>query len=153
MLSRFDLNVYYLLLTKILPTYTETLKQEPETETVALYQYMKLKPTYVSVSECVYTSLFSIPPISTKTERVFSGTRRTITQDRTRLGSKIVEYTEYIKSWITIPKGKQRPLLTGVFRSAKEVDKAYSILLEDTTRTRQVEEADIERVDMVDKAL
>ena len=42
--------------------------------------------------------------------------------DRTRLGSQMVEYSECLKSWISIPSGKDRPLLAGVFRSAEEVD-------------------------------
>jgi hypothetical protein len=36
----------------------------------------------------------------------------------------MVEYSECLKSWISIPSGKDRPLLAGVFRSAEEVDKA-----------------------------
>ena len=42
----------------------------------------------------------------------------------TRLGSQMVEYSECLKSWVSIPSGKDRPLL-GVFRSAEEVDKAF----------------------------
>jgi hypothetical protein len=65
--------------------------------------------------------------MSTEPERVFSGARRTISWDRTRLGSKMVEYSECLKSWVSVPKGKCRPLLAGVFRSAEEVDKACGI--------------------------
>jgi len=43
----------------------------------------------------------------------------------------MVEYTECLKSWISVPKGKCRPLLAGVFRSAEEVDKACNITSED----------------------
>ena len=38
----------------------------------------------------------------------------------------MVEYSECLKSWVSVPKGKCRPLLAGVFRSA-EVDKACGI--------------------------
>ena len=34
----------------------------------------------------------------------------------------MVEYSECLKSWISIPSGKDRPLLAGVFWSAEEVD-------------------------------
>lgn len=68
----------------------------------------------------------------TEPELVFSGARRKISSDRTRLGSQIVEYSECLKSWISIPRGKCRPLFAGVFRSAEEVDKACGILLEDS---------------------
>jgi hypothetical protein len=72
-------------------------------------------------------NIFSIPPMSTEPERVFSGARRTISWDRTRLGSQMVEYSECLKSWVSVPMGKRRPLLAGVFRSAEEVDKACGI--------------------------
>jgi hypothetical protein len=35
---------------------------------------------------------------------------------------QMVEYSECLKSWISIPSGKDRPLLAGVFWSAEEVD-------------------------------
>jgi hypothetical protein len=70
--------------------------------------------------------------MSTEPEWVFSGTQRTISADRTRLGLRIVEYSECLKSWISVPRGKRQPLLTGVFRSAEEIDKACNILLEDS---------------------
>ena len=67
-------------------------------------------------------NIFAIPPMSTEPERVFSCARRIISWDRTRLGSQMVEYSECLKSWISIPSGKDRPLLAGVFWSAEEVD-------------------------------
>jgi hypothetical protein len=69
----------------------------------------------------------------TEPERVFSGTQRTVSSERTRLGSQIVEYSECLKSWISIPEGKDRPLLAGVFQLAEEIDKACNILLGDST--------------------
>ena len=39
--------------------------------------------------------------MSAEVERVFSGTRRTISWDRTRLSIKTVEMLECLKHWIT----------------------------------------------------
>ena len=47
------------------------------------------------------------------------------------MSAKMVEACECIKSWISIPKGKCRPLLAGVFRAAKDIDAAVRILHED----------------------
>ena len=47
------------------------------------------------------------------------------------MSAEMVEACECIKSWISIPKGKSRPLLGGVFRAAKDIDAAVSILQED----------------------
>ncbi|KAI8395945.1 hypothetical protein FOFC_21475 [Fusarium oxysporum] len=38
--------------------------------------------------------------MSAEAERVFSGARRTITWDRSRLSVKTIEYTECLKHWI-----------------------------------------------------
>jgi hypothetical protein len=46
-------------------------------------------------------TIFSIPAMSAEVERVFSGTRRTISWDRTRLSIKTVEMLECLKHWIT----------------------------------------------------
>ena len=62
--------------------------------------------------------IFSIPPMSAEAERVFSGTRRTISWERTQLGAFIVEVTECLKHWIT------SGLSHGTFRNALEVDEA-----------------------------
>ncbi|RKK10689.1 hypothetical protein BFJ65_g14684 [Fusarium oxysporum f. sp. cepae] len=45
-------------------------------------------------------NIFSIPAMSAEAERVFSGARRTITWDRSRLSVKTIEYTECLKHWI-----------------------------------------------------
>ncbi|KAJ0126753.1 hypothetical protein HZ326_30141 [Fusarium oxysporum f. sp. albedinis] len=45
-------------------------------------------------------NIFSIPVMSAGAERVFSGARRTITWDRSRLSVKTIEYTECLKHWI-----------------------------------------------------
>jgi len=47
------------------------------------------------------------------------------------MSAKMVEVCECIKSWISIPKGKSRPLLAGVFRRAEDIDAAVRILQED----------------------
>jgi len=43
--------------------------------------------------------ILSIPAMSDKPERVFSGGRRTISWERMNLGTKSVEQTECLKSW------------------------------------------------------
>ncbi|KAJ6436410.1 transposase-like protein [Purpureocillium lavendulum] len=75
--------------------------------------------------------VFCIPPMSTEAERIFSGARRQVTWDRSSMSAKMVEACECIKSWISVPKGKTRPLLAGVFRAAKDIDAAVRILQED----------------------
>ena len=47
------------------------------------------------------------------------------------MSANMVEACECIKSWISIPKGKSRPLLAGVFRAAKDIEAAVRILQED----------------------
>jgi len=44
--------------------------------------------------------ILSIPAMSAKSERVFSGARQTISWQRSRLGAEVVEQTECLKSWI-----------------------------------------------------
>jgi hypothetical protein len=44
-------------------------------------------------------NVLSIAPMSDKAERVFSGTRRTISYDRARLGAENIEMTECIGNW------------------------------------------------------
>lgn len=46
------------------------------------------------------------------------------------MSARMVEACECIKSWISVPKGKSRPLLAGVFRRAEDVDAAVRILQE-----------------------
>jgi hypothetical protein len=40
-----------------------------------------------------------IPPMSDKPERVFSGTRRTVTWDRGQIEAKTIELKECLKHW------------------------------------------------------
>ena len=79
----------------------------------------QFKPAYVAASRIA--NIFSIPPMSTESERVFSGARRTIFWDKTRLGSNVVEYSECLKSWVSVLKGKRRPLLAAVFGRLKRL--------------------------------
>ena len=44
--------------------------------------------------------ILSIPAMSADPERIFSGTRRTISWDRMQLGASVIERGEYLKSWI-----------------------------------------------------
>lgn len=43
--------------------------------------------------------VLSVPAMSAEAERIFSGARRTISWERSRLGGSTVEATECIKSW------------------------------------------------------
>ncbi|KID95134.1 transposase, partial [Metarhizium majus ARSEF 297] len=83
--------------------------------------------------------VFCIPPMSTEPERIFSGARRQVTWDRSSMSAEMVEACECIKSWISIPKGKSRPLLAGVFRAAKDIDAAVRILQEDIEMDKEEE--------------
>ena len=73
-------------------------------------------------------TIFSIPPMSAEPERVFSGTKHTIAPERIRLGPEMVEVSECIKSWVRIPPGKERAVLSGIFRNALQVEEAAAIL-------------------------
>lgn len=64
------------------------------------------------------------------------------------MSAKMVEACECIKSWISIPKGKSRPLLAGVFRAAKDIDAAVRILQEDLERDKGAD-SDVEAEDLV----
>lgn len=47
------------------------------------------------------------------------------------MSAKMVEACECIKSWISVPQGKSRPLLAGVFRKTEDIDAAVRMLQED----------------------
>jgi hypothetical protein len=87
-------------------------------------------------------TVFTIPPMSAGPERVFSGTRHTISPERVRLGAKMVEMTECVKSWVHIRPGRARAVLSGVFRNSQHADDAFGMLQEDSHR-EEVSEADI----------
>ena len=44
--------------------------------------------------------ILSIPAMSAEAERVFSGARRTISWERSRLGATVVEQSKCLKSWL-----------------------------------------------------
>lgn len=44
--------------------------------------------------------IFSIPPMSAEAERVFSGTRRTISWERASLSAHTIERLECLKNWL-----------------------------------------------------
>lgn len=73
-------------------------------------------------------TVFTIPPMSAGPERVFSGTRHTIAPERVRLGAKMVEMTECIKSWVHVRPGRARAVLSGVFRNSRCADDALEVL-------------------------
>lgn len=61
-----------------------------------------LEPTQQTSYPSLYRlaiNIFSIPTMSAEAERVFSGARRTISWDRSRLSAQVVEYTECLKHW------------------------------------------------------
>jgi hypothetical protein len=60
----------------------------------------------------------------------------------------MVEAYECIKSWVSIPKGRGRPLLAGVFRAAKDIDAAIRILQEDLEMDKGAD-IDVEAGDLV----
>jgi hypothetical protein len=64
------------------------------------------------------------------------------------MSANMVEACECIKSWISIPKGKSRPLLAGVFRAAKDIDAAVRILQEDLELDKGAD-SDVEAEDLV----
>jgi hypothetical protein len=69
--------------------------------------------------------IFSIPPMSAEPERIFSGTRRTISWDRLSLGAITVEQMECLQHWI------RSGLSHGTFRTATEVEQAVEMVGED----------------------
>ncbi|KAG6990477.1 putative AC9 transposase [Fusarium oxysporum f. sp. conglutinans] len=105
------------------------------------YQLTEQAPVYVAgILLCrMAIDIFCIPPMSTEAERIFSGARRQVTWDRSSMSAKMVEACECIKSWISVPKGKSRPLLAGVFREAEDIDAAVRILQEDIEMSKGAE--------------
>jgi hypothetical protein len=61
-------------------------------------------------------------------ERVFSGAKHIIVLERVRLGAKILEIVELLKSWVRITKTTGRVPLSGVFTNSRFIDKALKVL-------------------------
>ena len=76
-------------------------------------------------------TIFSIPPISAGPERVFSGAKHIIALERVRLGAKMLEMVESLKSWIRISKATGRAPLSGVFSHSRFIDEALKVLEEE----------------------
>ena len=64
-------------------------------------------------------------------ERVFSGAKHTIAPERVRLGVKMLEMAESLKSWIRISKATGRAPLSGVFSHSRFIDEALKVLEEE----------------------
>ena len=64
-------------------------------------------------------------------ERVFSGAKHTIAPERVRLGVKMLEMAESLKSWIHISKATGRALLSGIFLYSCFMDEALKVLEEE----------------------
>jgi hypothetical protein len=76
-------------------------------------------------------TIFSIPPMSAGPERVFSGAKHTIAPERIRLGAKMLEMVESLKSWVRITKTTGRAPLSGVFTNSRFMDEALKVLEEE----------------------
>jgi len=77
-------------------------------------------------------TIFSIPPMSAGPERVFSGAKHTIAPERIRLGAKMLEMAEALKSYVRISKKTGRAPLSGVFTDNSFIDEALKILETDS---------------------
>ena len=75
-------------------------------------------------------TIFTIPPMSVGPERMFSGSKHTITPETIHLGAIMMERTECLKSWISIIRGRQQAPLSGVLNS-RFVDEAINLLQKD----------------------
>ena len=73
-------------------------------------------------------TIFSIPPMSAGPERVFSGAKHTIAPERVRLGAKMLEMAESLKSWVRISKATGKAPLSGVFTNSRFIDEALKVL-------------------------
>ena len=72
-------------------------------------------------------------------ERVFSGAKHIIAPERVRLGAKMLEIAESLKSWVRISKKTGRAPLSGVFTNSCFVDEALKVLEEEGDSNKVVE--------------
>src|SRR6266480_5569007 len=73
-------------------------------------------------------TIFSIPLMLAAPERVFSGAKHTIAPERVRLGVKILEMAESLKSWVHISKVTGRAPLSRIFTNSHFVNEALKVL-------------------------
>ena len=59
---------------------------------------------------------------------MFLGAKHIIALERVRLGAKILEIVESLKSWVHITKTTGRAPLSGVFTNSRFMDKALKVL-------------------------
>ena len=72
--------------------------------------------------------IFSIPLMSANLEQVFLGAKYIIAPERVRLGAKILEMVESLKSWVQIIKATGRAPLSSIFTNSHFIDKALKVL-------------------------
>ncbi len=73
-------------------------------------------------------TIFSIPPMSAALERVFLGAKHIIAPERVRLGVKMLEMVESLKSWVRISKVTGRAPLSRIFINSHFVNEALKVL-------------------------
>ena len=61
-------------------------------------------------------------------EHIFSGTKHTIGIERLRLGPKMLEMIELLKSWVHIPQGRDHAPLSGVFLKERLLQEVMQIV-------------------------
>ena len=58
------------------------------------------------------------------------GAKHTIAPERVRLGAKMLEMAELLKSWVRISKITGRALLSGIFAKSRFINEALKVLKE-----------------------
>ncbi len=66
--------------------------------------------------------------MSATLERVFSGAKHTIAPERVRLGAKMLEMVESLKSWVHILKVTGRVPLSRIFTNSHFVNEVLKVL-------------------------
>src|SRR5271170_5453388 len=93
---------------------------------------------YPNLSRIAIT-IFSIPLMSAGLERVFLGAKYIITPERVRLGVRMLEMAELLKSWVRISKITGRAPLSGVFANSRFINKVLKVLEEEGDGNKVVE--------------
>ena len=90
-------------------------------------------PSQIHLYPCLHQmafDVFSIPPMSAEVERVFSGARRTISWERTKLTAATIEEVECLKHWLRNEVSENTSL------SANQVEDAAIIAISTAATTR-----------------